>query len=403
MAFFDSVKWECDKRNRKNRNVREYRGALNLRSYWDSLPQRNALITGGTEYSRNQVLAAAVRSFRARNAGPILVLNGSPACEESLIALASDGELGRLVVTSPAYRNYDLFWGMPAEAIRQLFETEAQRRGIADVSSLGDYAEAFLFVLKCRYAPSFHSILAMARESDNTIAALGQSYQVNPRLLNCIKDGVAGSAFRRILVDFGKAFLNIQSPNPTRMSVSNLDDSNSTYLIWTGSELQSIFNEILARELRYLRESKRMDYLLVINDINMGRSDPLLGVLSAAKRRGKLCICASNIMNYAEDEESKGVFLNDFPTLAVLNSGAEDYADQKKVLEKFGQYMHYEQVVGVGGGMELFQLPGRGAPHVGMTHYERPRVMVEDLARYSIAVRGNNGDTVSLYRTIGNA
>ena len=39
---------------------------------------------------------------------------------------------------------------------------------------------------------------------------------------------------------------------------------------------------------------------------------------------------------------------------------------------------------------------------MGMIHMEKQRVTVEDMARYAIAVRGNQGDTVSLYRKIRN-
>ena len=36
-----------------------------------------------------------------------------------------------------------------------------------------------------------------------------------------------------------------------------------------------------------------------------------------------------------------------------------------------------------------------------MTQYDRPRVMVEDMQGYEVAVRGDHGDVVSLYGSLG--
>lgn len=399
LAFLGSIKRECDIRNKRNRNVNEYSSALCLSSYWSEVIHQNILITGGNEYNRNEVLAEAIKSYRERVHGPIIILNGSRECEKNLVSLANTHALGKLIVSSPYYKNYDLFYGMPDDAIRFLFEKEAQKRGTTDITALGDYTEAFLKILKKRYAIDFHSMFAMARQNDTSISELGRSYHINDALLNHIKNGIAGSAFRRILTDFGRAFLSIHGKQTNEFSLSKIDNSNTIYLIWTDSENQELFNEVLAKELTYLRNAKGIDFLLVINDIDICVNDPLIKVITTQKKRGKLGVCSSDVMTYAED---KSVFVNNFPALVVLNSGIEDYEDQQNILAKYGTYIHYEPTKGVGGVPGLFQLPGTGAPHMGMIHMEKQRVTVEDMARYAIAVRGNQGDTVSLYRKIRN-
>jgi hypothetical protein len=107
-------------------------------------------------------------------------------------------------------------------------------------------------------------------------------------------------------------------------------------------------------------------------------------------------------MEYIDEESNQTVFLNNFPILVILNSGYADHEDQKKILAKYGTYTHFEPVKSVGGLPGPFHVPGAGAPHMGMSHMEKQRVTVEDMSKYSISVRGNRGDTVSLYRKIGN-
>jgi len=183
LAFLGSIKRECDIRNKRNRNVNEYSSALCLSSYWSEVIHQNILITGGNEYNRNEVLSEAIKSYRERVYGPIIILNGSRECEKNLVSLASTHSLGKLIVSSPYYKNYDLFYGMPDDAIRFLFEKEAQKRGTTDITALGDYTEAFLKILKKRYAIDFHSMFAMARQNDTSISELGRSYHINDVLL----------------------------------------------------------------------------------------------------------------------------------------------------------------------------------------------------------------------------
>ena len=112
MAFLGSIKRECENRNRKNRNVCEHSTSLNLYEYWFHAFGNNFLITGGLESQRSQVLATAVCVIRKRFRGPIIVLNGSLKFEKEFITLASGNQLGRIIVSSPSYKNYDLFYGI---------------------------------------------------------------------------------------------------------------------------------------------------------------------------------------------------------------------------------------------------------------------------------------------------
>jgi hypothetical protein len=86
--------------------------------------------------------------------------------------------------------------------------------------------------------------------------------------------------------------------------------------------------------------------------------------------------------------------------LFVLNSGFEDHEDQRNILAKYGTYNHFEPTKEVGAPPGLFHMPGDGALHMGMIQFERQRVTVEDMRGYAAAVRGDYGDTVSLYRRI---
>lgn len=402
MAFLGSINRECENRNRKNRRVQEYSGSLNLYDYWFHVSGNNFLITGGSESQRSQVLATAVCVNRRQFRGPIIVLNGSLDCEKKFIALASGNQLGRIIVSSPLYKNYDLFYDMPDTSIRTLFENAAQRRGVSDLSAFGDYTEAFLKVLKCKYTPCFHSMFAMARQSDQAIADFGSTYQVDNVYLNYIKNGVAGSSFRRILTDYGRAFLNIHGSKSTGYNISQIDNSDKIYIIWTSSESQELFNEVLAKELTYLRDTKGVEYLLIINDMNLVQNDPMRAVIDSGKKKSALGVCYADAMAFPGDESMQKIMVGNSPALLVLNSGVEDHEDQMNMLAKFGTYNHFEPMKGVDNPTGWFHLPGEGALHMGMMHFEKQRVTIDDMQGYAIAIRGDKGDTVSLYRRIGN-
>lgn len=400
MAFLGSVKRECDIRNRKNRNVRENMSSLGVATFWKNATGQNFLISGGTESQRSELLAGAICEYRKNHRGPIIILNGSSDFEDFLISKANEHKVGQLVVSSPQYKNYELFFGMPDEVIRKLFEEVAQKRAVTELSSFGDYAEAFLKVLKSKYTPSFHSMFAMARQKDHDIARFGASNGVSNQYLNYIKNGVSGSSFRRVLMDFGRAFLNIHGSQSTGFNLSKIDGSDKTYLIWTNSESQELFNMELARELVFLRETRRIDYLLIINDMHLDKDEPMFSVIAKAKKKNSCGVCSANAAESAVDEATKKMITGNTPVLLVVNSGMEDHDDQQFLLKKYGTYDHFEPIKGAGAEPGLFHMPGAAAPHMGMIHFERQRVRVEDMQKYAIAVRGDRGDTVSLYRGI---
>lgn len=400
MAFLGSVRRDCELRNRGNRNVRESGAPLRLNDYWSGAAGQNFIITGGSESQRSRVLAAAVRAARRSFRGPLIILNGSDGFEKDFVPLAESGQLGAAVVSSPAYRNYDLFYGMSDISIRALFEKAGRKRGVSDLDALGDYTEAFLEILKCRYTPCLHSMSALAGQSDQEIARFGSAHQVNGVYLNHIKDGVAGRAFRRILSDYGKAFSNIHCEKSTGFNLSQINGTDRTYLIWTNSESQELVNEVLAAELACLRDTKRIDYFLILNDVNLVDNDPLKQTITVAKRKGALGVCCADVVSYVGDKDFQEIIIGNTPSLLVLNSGAEDYQDQKTILAKYGTYRHFEATTEVGMSPGFFHRPGDRTVHTGMTQYERQRVTVEDMRGYVAAVGGDRGDTVSLYRGI---
>lgn len=400
MAFLGSVRRDCELRNRGNRNVRESGAPLRLNDYWSGAAGQNFIITGGSESQRSRVLAAAVRAARRSFRGPLIVLNGSAGFEKDFVPLAESGQLGAAVVSSPAYRNYDLFYGMSDISIRALFEKAGRKRGVSDLDALGDYTEAFLEILRCRYTPCLHSMSALARQSDQEIAQFGSAHQVNSVYLNHIKDGVAGRAFRRILSDYGKAFSNIHCEKSTGFNLSQIDRTDRTYLIWTNSESQELTNEVLAAELAYLRDTKGIHYTIILNDVNLVQDDPLKQVITVAKRKSALGVCCADVMAYVGDESFQRIITGNTPSLLVLNSGFEDHEDQMNILAKYGTYNHFEPTREVGSSPGLFQWPGDQTLHMGMIQFERQRVTVEDMRGYVAAARGDFGDTVTLYRRI---
>ena len=398
--FFNNIDKECESKNRINRNVKEYNRAINLDGFWRKAVSGNFLITGGNEEQRTVAVAAAIKEARVRFSGPIIILNGSELCEKRLISMASSHNLGKLIVSSPYYKNYELFYGMSENDIRALLRKQAQKNGVMDLASFEAYSEAFLKIVESTGMISYRSILALARNNDVAIADYGKSRGIDRYYLNCIEDEKAGNAFRIVVRDYGKAFINIMSAQRTDITISRINDSNTVYCFWADSADQNALNEVLAYELNELKSNRRINYYLIINDVNLQANDPLLDVISHMKNKKKFGMCCTDVISYP-DVGMKNKLTANFPAIMVLNSGGEDYEDQQQILSKFGSYRHFEsvmQVHGLNGRIPFFRQDGG---NVSMTQYDRPRVMVEDMQGYEVAVRGDHGDVVSLYGSLG--
>ena len=402
MAFFCGVKKKNEKDSAIERNVYESRGALSLSDFWSRTNGHNFLISGGSTERRNQILLSAISDYRRRYRGPIIVLNGSGEFENILVQVLRNvrpNPLGNTVVSTGAYRNYDLFYGMDNYSIREILISAARETTGNTSPVFGDYADAILTILQNRYTPDYHSMRAMSELSNQEIANFGLSCAVDRRHVDCISNGTEGSAFRRTLEDLGAAFRNIHSAEETGFNISRIDNSDTIYVIRTDSASQRLFNMEIAKELEYLRYTRGIDYFLVVNDVSLRKEDELLSVIGAAKSRERCGICYANVVSAAPGDESKKSLLDNSHSMVVLNSGTEDRKNQEEVLERFGHYDATKTVAGAVLPPGLFHFPGFAGKHVGGSNLNKLRVSVSDMERYEIAVRGDHGDRVSLYRS----
>ena len=126
----------------------------------------------------------------------------------------------------------------------------------------------------------------------------------------------------------------------------------------------------------------------------------MLDIIQEVKQMNSFGGCYPDVIASSADSAACDVLTQNTPLLIVLNSGQEDYTDQKKILEKYGTYMHFEPTIGIAGGPGIFHLPGNAARHINMVQHEKQRITVEDMNGYVVAARGNLGDTISMYRKI---
>ena len=403
MAFLNSVKTECERRNRKNRNVLEHRfTSFNIDSYWSIAANNNFLITGGDEALRTEILASALKTLRMRFNCPVIILNGSRNFESRVVAMATSGQIGKLTVSSPSYKNYDALYKTDPILIRDLIQKIGLSKGIYDIGALGDYTDSFLKILTTKYVPNLHSMKALAERSDEAVANFGRAQNVDKRHLDVILNGIdAGRYFRQILNDLCSAFEEINGAKATGFNLSGIKNYNNIFMVWTRSRFQNIFNMELAAELNSLITSGA-SFFLIINDSALTKDDGLCEVIKRAKdlSSSRVGICSQNVISWSKQDSSHESLLGNFPSMLVLSSGFEDVSDQKVILERFGSYMHYESDYGVGMTPGLFKLPGTGAAKVGMTHYEKLRISVEDMREFSIAAGGHRGSTVELFNNI---
>lgn len=411
MAFLYIVRAECQRQNKKNRNVKECRCKLSAAKYWEMAAGKNFIITGGTEEQRNGILASALMELE----GPVIILNGNETFEERVVEMAKQGQLTNVKVSSPRYKNYDVFSGMSKSTIQSVFADAGRqnnRNGNVDTITLESYTEAFLQILERSNNPlCLNAMFALARRNggapraDMSIAAIGEEYRIDEEYLRAIRSG-AGEQFRNLLSRFKDAFENVTTEEEYGYSLLS-DYTNKKlkgiYLIWTLSRFQDILNIGIAAELEYLL-TKNERFTLIVNDAVMSRDDKLAGIIAGIKNRGnsKVGLCSQNIITWLNGLENKDVLLGNTGALMVLVSGGEDQTELKEILDRFGTYEHYEPLIGVGGRPIAIDHPlEAGAKDIRMNkESNHPKVSPDDMSYFSVAAKGHLGDTVGLYRGI---
>ena len=395
MSTFSAVKSECDKRNRKQRNVQLKKSMFNPHTFWQKAPLHNFMVVGGMLEKRDDILLAALQQWRQKFQGPIIVLNSSLNFEQILIEAAQQNTLGKVNVSSMKYPSYDLFYGMEKSILCDLFKREYSN---ADADSFEDYVESFLNIVGVNGCMDWQMIQKASQCNSMQLANLGRQKQLSTMDLNRIQNNVYLSILRRILKKYEIAFQNIQTKMPTHLNISQFNACNRIYVLEVDSSEQRLVNQVLTKELQHLQS----DYLLVMNNVFLTQDDPLKEVIVRQKRNGRFGMCCSNLMAYTRIQGIGDVFQDDFPNLIVLNGMNNDTDDLQKTLAKFGTYYHYETSFGLGrkNSMPHFDFGLMNSRNVNMDHYERQRVRVEDMNRFEVAARGDMKNIICLYKTV---
>ena len=400
MAFLSSAQRSCNARNRKARNVSESMGSLSLDRYWEASARNNFLITGGGTGVRSSALLRALPYLAAGGPGQTIVLNACPTFQQMAMQQASQNRLGRVVFSDPNNRNYDPFYGLPTTASRTVFEAAAKRRGY-DSGAVADYARAFLQVLSKNRASGLYMMRELESRGEQRIREIGANVGVDAGTLLVFERANPGTRrdFRLLLEEFGEAFQGIMDTKPTGHNLIDSPESSGMRVIWTESPGQELFHAVLAAELKERLTANYGEQIrLILNGVQFDRDDPLWNQIVQYRDQGRLLLglCYEDVISWARVSPDRANQLGNTPSMLVLKFGKEDPADLEESLKRFGNYRHYEANDALI--VPPFALPGTAARNRGITSYDRPRVLIQEMEWYLVAARGDMGDTVGLYR-----
>lgn len=353
----------------------------------------NLVITGGNDMARVNALISAIRSERASASMPIVVFSDSAILMNSLIRLAQTESVGRVIVVSNEYKNYDLFSGMSATAITDIVASVASDKGLQNLNDIRIYCQAFLKVLATKEKLCLASMVAFSENSDADIAecARGGSNMVEFELISGLSKG--GMDFRDVLNSIVNAVSYIVPlDRMTDFSISNALDEQCIIFINTSSHDRRIMARCFAGELDYLA-GKRLS--VVFHDCALLDDDRFKDAVNTLKRTGySVMISTPNAASLGDDK-----YLVGFTRHIVFIGGSISSNDTQRLFDVFfGKYQHMET-------SESESEPSFGLfPSLHRTHthsiqtYERSVVLLPDVSGCQAVVYGDYGNQITAVR-----
>lgn len=385
------IERECSKHNNKLRNVK-HKGVFKADDFLNTI-DGNILVTGGTQNVRNYFIIKFILKTKQTSNQPVIVLSNNNKLQEDLISLAETGSIGRLLVSSDKYKNYDVFCNMSSNLIADYFSSVALTKGYRDTSELHDYIGAFLNILQTQSPVTLSSMLAFSKNPDSMIAeiAVNNGYVSEQEIL--MSSGKGGTDFRRLLNMVYNAFGNLTTDNcSTKFNIITAIDTNWVTYINTNSPNYELLSLYYILELKQVMNKR---YTVVFDDSSLLSNSELLKFIDLLKQKSNVntLVSAANIMSLPSEDR-----LKNFTKKVIYLKGEMPPNDTQLVLNDLGNYSHFDATSSQGTPPNLL-FSFLKSENNGITQYSRAKILIEEEIGNDAVLQGHNGSEIVVARS----
>lgn len=380
------IERECSNHNNRLRNVK-HKGVFKADDFLNTI-DGNILVTGGTQNIRNDLLKKIILRSRQTNNQSIFVLSNNNKLREDLIALAENGSIGKLIVCSDEYKNYDVFCNMDSNLIADYFSIVALEKGYRDTSEIHDYIGAFLNILQTQATVALSSMLSFSKNTDAMIAeiAINNGYVSEQEIL--MSSGKGGTDFRRLLNVVYNAFCNLTTEEcSTKFNIITAIDTNCVTYINTNSSNYELLSLYFMLELKQIMNKQ---FAVVFDDSSLLNNSKLLGFIDLLKQKSNVntIISVPNIMSLPSEDK-----LKNFNKKIIFLKGEMPANDTQLVLNDLGSYSHFDSTSSQGTPPNLF-FSFLKSENNGITQYSRAKILVEEEIDIDVVLQGHNSSEI---------
>lgn len=384
------IEKECSNHNNRLRNVK-HKAAFKADDFLNTA-DGNILITGGTQNIRNEFIKKFILKAKQTSNQPVIVLSNNNMLQEDLISSAQNGSIGRLIISSDEFKNYDVFLNMNSNLIADYFSFVALSKGYRDTSEIHDYIGAFLNILQTQAPVTLSSMLAFSKNADSMIKeiALNNGYVSEQEIL--MSSGKGGTAFRRLLNMVYNAFSSITTAEcSTEFNMITAIDTNCVTYINTNSPNFELLSLYFMLELKQIMNKQ---FTVIFDDSSLLSNTESLKFIDLLKQKSNVntVVSAANIMLLPSEDK-----LRNFNKKVIYLNGEMPVNDTQRVLDDLGSYSHFDTTSSQSTPPNLF-FSFLKSENNGITEYSRAKILVEEEIDNDAVLQGHNGSEIVVAR-----
>lgn len=380
------IERECSNHNKTLKNVK-HKGTFKADEFLKNI-DGNILVTGGTQNIRNDFIKKIILKSRQTNHQSVVILSSNNNFQEELISLAEKGSIGRLILSSDAYKNYDVFYNMGSNLIADYFSSVALEKGYRDTSELHDYIGAFLNILQTQVPVTLPSMLAFSRNTDAMIAEIAVNNGCISEQEILMSSGKGGTDFRRLLNMVCNAFCNLTTDNcSTKFNITTAIDTNCVTYINTNSPNYELLSLYFMLELKQIMNKR---FTIIFDDSSLLNNIELLKFIELLKQKSNVntVVSIANVMSLPNED-----ILKNFTKKVIYLSGEMPPNDTQLVLNDLGSYTHFDATSSQGTPPKLF-FSFLKLENNGITPYARAKILIEEEIGNEVVLQGHNGSEI---------
>lgn len=384
------IERECLKHNKRLRNVK-HKSAFKADDFLNTI-DGNILFTGGTQNVRNEFIKKFILKAKQTSNQPVIVLSSNNMLQEDLISSAQNGSIGRLIISSDEFKNYDVFLNMNSNLIADYFSFVALSKGYRDTSEIHDYIGAFLNILQTQAPVTLSSMLAFSKNDDSMIKeiALNNGYVSEQEIL--MSSGKGGTDFRRLLNMVYNAFSSITTAEcSTEFNMITAIDTNCVTYINTNSPNFELLSLYFMLELKQIMNKQ---FTVIFDDSSLLSNSELLKFIDLLKQKSNVntVVSAANIMLLPSEDK-----LRNFNKKVIYLNGEMPVNDTQRVLDDLGSYSHFDTTSSQSTPPNLF-FSFLKSENSGITEYSRAKILVDEEMGNDAVLQGHNGPEIVVAR-----